>query len=109
MRLLEGRLIGEEDWIRVDELCSRSGLSIDVMTELLELEIVARRVGAAPAEGEVLVADIPRLRCAVRLIDDLGLNVTGAVLALELLESRRQLERRVRELERLIGESDDAF
>jgi hypothetical protein len=40
-------------------------------------------------------------------MNDLGLNVTGAALALDLLESRRRLERRVRELERLIGENDD--
>jgi len=107
MTLLEGRLIGEEDWIRIDELCSRCDLSVDVLTQLLELEVVARRFGPAPHECEVLVADIPRLRCAIRLINDLGLNVTGAALALELLESRRRLERRVRELERLIGENPD--
>jgi chaperone modulatory protein CbpM len=103
MTVLEGRLIGEEDWIRIEELCSRCDLSVDVMTELLELEVVVRRAGRAPTDWEVMVADVPRLRCAIRLITDLGVNVTGAALALELLESRRLLERRVRELERLIG------
>jgi hypothetical protein len=35
---------------------------------------------------------------------DLGVNVTGAALAVELLEARGELERRVRRLERLVHE-----
>jgi chaperone modulatory protein CbpM len=103
MNVLEGRLIGDDDWIRIDELCSRCDLSLEVMSQLLEHEVVIRRAGRAPTDWEVMIADVPRLRCAVRLINDLGLNVSGAALALELLESSRRLERRVRELERLIG------
>jgi HAMP domain-containing protein len=32
---------------------------------------------------------------------DLGLNASGAALALELLEAQRELERQIRRLERL--------
>jgi len=35
---------------------------------------------------------------------DLGVNVSGAALALELLEARRQLERRIRALELLVSD-----
>jgi hypothetical protein len=35
---------------------------------------------------------------------DLGINVSGAALALELLEAQRELEARLRRLERLVGD-----
>jgi hypothetical protein len=39
---------------------------------------------------------------AARLMRDLGIDLSGAVLAAELLEIQRDLERRIRRLERLI-------
>jgi hypothetical protein len=35
---------------------------------------------------------------------DLGVNASGAALAVELLEARRELERRLRHLERLVAD-----
>jgi hypothetical protein len=35
---------------------------------------------------------------------DLGVNVSGAALALELLEAQRELERRIRSLEHLASD-----
>ena len=36
-------------------------------------------------------------------MQDLGLNASGAALAVELLEAQRALERRIRDLEALAG------
>jgi chaperone modulatory protein CbpM len=65
--------------------------------------VVASR-GPTPDEWLVPAASLPRLRIAGRLMRDLGVNVTGAALAVELIESRGDLERQVRRLERLIHE-----
>jgi hypothetical protein len=40
---------------------------------------------------------------AGRLIRDLGVNVSGAALAVELIEAQRELEKRLSQLQRLVG------
>lgn len=97
--LLEAHLLGENDWIQVETLLGLCDLTLDAVVELADLGVVAPR-GAAPNEWQLPAAALPRLRTMSRLMHDLGVNLSGAVLAVELIESRRQLERRVRELER---------
>ncbi len=98
---LEVRLLGEDDWIRVETLLGLCDLTLDAVVELAELGVVSPR-GVAPSEWQIPAAALPRLRTMSRLMHDLGVNVSGAALAVELIETRRQLERRVRELERLV-------
>ena len=94
-------LLGEADWIAVTEVCRLCLIEMTEVVELIELGVVASR-GSTPAEWLVPASSLPRLRIAGRLMRDLGVNVTGAALAVELLESRGDLERQVRQLERLI-------
>ena len=98
------RLLGDADWIAVTDVCRLCLIDITEVVELVELGVVSSR-GPTPA-GEWLVpaASLPRLRIAGRLIRDLGVNVTGAALAVELIEARGALERQVRRLERLVHE-----
>jgi len=73
------------------------------IVELVELGVVVSR-GPTPAEGSVPAASLPRLRVAGRLMRDLGVNVTGAALAVELLEARGAPRgARSRRLERLVS------
>ena len=97
--LLEAHLLGENDWVQVETLLGLCDLTLDAVVELAELGIVSPR-GGAPSEWQLPAAALPRLRTMGRLMHDLGVNLSGAALAVELIESRRQLERRVRELER---------
>jgi chaperone modulatory protein CbpM len=99
----DARLLGESDWIAVTEVCRVCLIEMSAVVELVELGVVVSR-GAAPDEWLVPAASLPRLRVAGRLIRDLGVNVTGAALAVELLETRSELERRVRRLEQLVHE-----
>ncbi len=70
------------------------------VVELAELGLVSPR-GYAPEQWQLPAAALPRLAVAARLMRDLGLNVSGAALAVELLEEQRELERHIRRLERL--------
>jgi chaperone modulatory protein CbpM len=101
--VLDARLLGEGDWIAATEVCRVCVIDMSVVVELVELGVVVSR-GASPEEWLVPTASLPRLRVAGRLMRDLGVNVTGAALAVELLEARGELERRVRRLERLVHE-----
>lgn len=97
----EACLLGDSDWIAAADVCRLCLMDLSAIVELVDLGMVVSR-GAAPAEWQLPAAALPRLRVAGRLMRDLGVNVTGAALAVELLETQRALERQVRSLERLI-------
>ena len=101
--LPDARLLGEGDWLAVGEVCRLCLIDMTVVVELVELGVVAPR-GPSPDEWLVCAASLPRLRIAGRLMRDLGVNVSGAALAVELLEAQHHLERRLRRLERLVHE-----
>ena len=100
--LLEATLIGEGDWIALAELCELCRIDADSVHELAELGLIAPRETAA-GQWQLPASSLPRLRIVGRLMRDLGVNVSGAALAVELLEAQRALERRIRDLERLTG------
>ncbi len=99
IELLRAHLLGESDWMAVETLCRVCDLSLDVMTELAELGAVSPR-GRSPREWQLPATTLPRLRIVARLMHDLGINASGAALAVELIETQRRLERRLEELER---------
>lgn len=100
-QVLEAHVLGEGDWIAVNEICQLCRLDVAAVLELAQLGIVSSRE-RIPGEWQVAATALPRLRVAGRLMQDLGVNVSGAALALELLESQRELEKRLRRLERLL-------
>ena len=100
VKMHEAQLVGEADWIAASELCRLCRLELTAVIELVELGLVSPR-GPAPEQWLLPAAELPRLAIAGRLIHDLGINASGAALAVELLEMQRDLERRLRRLERL--------
>jgi chaperone modulatory protein CbpM len=98
---LEVHVLEDGDWIGAAEICRICRLDPASILELAELGIVSRRESVA-GEWQLPAAALPRLRVAGRLMHDLGVNVSGAALALALLESQRELERRISSLERLV-------
>ncbi|MFO7277684.1 MAG: chaperone modulator CbpM [Pseudomonadota bacterium] len=102
IELLQAQLLGESDWIGVEDLCRLCRLELTEVIELAELGVFEPR-GDAPERWLLPATMLPRLRTASRLIRDLGVNVSGAALVLDLLDMQRELERRVQELERLLA------
>src|SRR5579883_1085806 len=97
----EAQLVGEAGWIEATEVCRLCRLELEAVIELADLGLVSPR-GCAPEQWQLPAAALPRLAVAGRLMRDLGVNVSGAALAVELLEARRDLERQIRRLERLV-------
>jgi len=98
---IEAQVSAEGDWLSVKQVCRASQIDFAVVIELAELGLVRPR-GDEPREWQVSARELARLRTAARLIRDLGVNVSGAALAVELLEARRELEGRLRALERCL-------
>jgi hypothetical protein len=96
----EVRVVGDADWIAAGEFCRLCRLDLEAVIELADLGLVSPR-GYSPQEWQLPAAAVPRLAMAGRLMRDLGINLSGAVLAVELLEVQRDLQRQIRRLERL--------
>jgi chaperone modulatory protein CbpM len=102
-QVLEAHVLGEGDWIAAHEICQLCRLDLAAVLELAQLGIVSSRE-PTPGEWQVAATALPRLRVAGRLMQDLGVNVSGAALALELLEAQRELEKRLQRIERLLAD-----
>lgn len=101
---IETQVFAEGDWLSVTQVCRASQIDVEVVVELAELGLVRPR-GNEPQEWTVSARELARLRTAARLMRDLGVNVSGAALAVELLEARHELEGRLRTLERCVQAS----
>jgi hypothetical protein len=100
-QVLEAHVLGEGDWIAAAEICQICQIDAEAVRELAALGVVSARE-PVPGGWELSATALPRLRVVGRLMRDLGVNVSGAALAIELLEAQRSLESRIRQLERLI-------
>ena len=104
-QLTQVQLIAEGDWLAVTEICRLCRIDAAMVAELTELGALAPR-GGRRDEWQLPASSLPRLRIMGRLMRDLGVNASGAALAVELLEAQRALEQRIRLLERLTAADD---
>jgi chaperone modulatory protein CbpM len=94
---LRGQLIEEETVVTLEELCGACTVRSEEVVTLVREGVID------PVEGPLRVEEAPawrfhitsvwRVRTAVRLQRDLGVNLAGAALALELLDRIAELER----------------
>jgi|SRR5581483_1496900 len=100
---LQAHLLDDGDWIGASEICQLCRIELTTVVELADLGVISPR-GYVPEQWQFPASELSRLRTAGRLMRDLGLNVSGAALAVELLEEQHHLERRLRRLERFVHE-----
>ena len=93
---LEGEVIDPHAEITIVQLCRRCRVEIDLVYELVSEGIVepVRRSGDTLYFAS---ASTRRVRLARRLQSDLGVNLAGAALAIELLERIDELRARLRD------------
>jgi chaperone modulatory protein CbpM len=95
---ITGFILEEQSGLSLDDLCRACAAQAERIIELVNEGVLAP-VGAAPDDWRFTGIHLHRARVALRLETDLGVNLAGAALALELLEERDALRERLQRLE----------
>jgi chaperone modulatory protein CbpM len=96
--LLSGDVLEEGAELTLADLCRACYLPAEQVFELVE-EGIVEPVGRDASAWRFQGASIRRVRCAVQLRRDLGVNWAGAALALELLDELHVLRACLRRFE----------
>jgi chaperone modulatory protein CbpM len=97
MTVVTGVVI-DENYLDLAELTEVCGVTSEMIYELVEQGLLTPR-GRRPEQWAFSGAAVRRIRQALRLAQDLEINLAGAALAVDLLEERERLYARIRELE----------
>jgi chaperone modulatory protein CbpM len=89
--LLRAELLADDDWLRIDEICVRLCVDRQWVVELVELGALDPLGGDEPAAWIFPRRELPRVLAMTRLVTDLGVNLAGAAIIVELVEERRRL------------------
>jgi chaperone modulatory protein CbpM len=96
---LRGQLIEEETLITLEELCRNCTVEVEEVMTLVQEGILDpagdSTDGQENGHWRFHISSLRRVRTVRRLQRDLGVNLPGAALALELLERIAELERSV--------------
>jgi chaperone modulatory protein CbpM len=96
--MLSGELLEEEAEVSLAQLCQACGLSEEEIVKLVD-EGIIDPVGHKPAVWRFHAVSLRRARITRNLQQELGVNTSGAALALNLLEELEELRARLRRLE----------
>lgn len=92
-----GEVLDDDAQLTLAELCHACEVTAEQILALIEEGIVDPR-GRDPRHWRFHGMQLRRVRCALRLERDLGVNVAGAALAIELLEELEILRAQLRRL-----------
>ena len=90
-------ILEEQSELTLADICRACAIDEVVIIEMVE-EGVLTPAGEAPAQWRFSGLHLQHAKVAVRLQRDLGVNLQGAALALQLLEEMEQLRARLRGL-----------
>jgi len=99
---LEGVILDEATVLTLTELTRVCRVSTAQVSSMVA-EGMLEPLGAAPEQWRFTGVAVRRARRAMRLQQDLEVNLAGAALALDLLDEVERLRRRVRCLEHHLG------
>lgn len=94
MEVKRGVVLDERTVFTLSEMCRCCGVSAEVVIEMVAVGLVEPR-GAEPAAWRFEGPSVARVQRALRLYEDLGVNLPGAALALDLLDEIDRLRARL--------------
>jgi len=95
---ITGLILEDQTELSLDDLCRACAAQVERIVELVD-EGLLSPAGMAPDSWRFTGVHLHRARVALRLESDLGVNLAGAALALELLEELDTLRARLQRLE----------
>ena len=93
-------VLDDQATFSIRQVCRVCGVHAERIVEVVEHGLV-EVPGASPLEWRFSASAVFRIRRAINLCDDLGMNLPGASLAVELLEELDQLQAEVARLSRI--------
>ncbi len=90
-KILKGQVLEEFDMVTLEDLCRSCTIEVETVT-LLVAEGILDPVGGDVEHWQFTVGSLRRVKTAIHLQRDLGVNLAGAALALELLDRIAELE-----------------
>lgn len=90
---LIGIVLDAESELTLGEICRACSVHAECIVELVA-EGVLTPAGQQPVDWRFSGTQLRRVRIALRLQDDLGVNLPGAALALQLLDEIHELRAR---------------
>jgi chaperone modulatory protein CbpM len=91
-QILTGEVLEDHDLVTLDDLCRSCTVEVETVT-LLVKEGILDPVGRDVGHWQFSVTSLKRVKTVIHLQRDLGVNLAGAALALELLDRIAKLER----------------
>ena len=91
-KTLTGQVLEDYELVSIDDLCRSCTVEVETIT-LLVAEGILDPVGGDVGHWQFTVGSLRRVKTAIHLQRDLGVNLAGAALALELLDRIAELER----------------
>jgi len=95
--ILDGIILEDHARLTLHELCDACAVHADFICELVD-EGLLEPTGAAQSHWYFTGFSLYRVRRAQRLQQDLGLNLAGVALALDLLDEVEQLRAQINHL-----------
>jgi chaperone modulatory protein CbpM len=95
--ILTGIIIEDEERLSLRELCDACAVHAEFITDLVN-EGVIEPSGIDHSHWVFSGVSLHRIRAAKRLQHDLGINLAGVALALELLDEMQQLRAQLHSL-----------
>jgi len=90
-KTLTGQVLEDYELVTIDDLCRSCTVEVETIT-LLVAEGILDPVGGDVQHWQFTVGSLRRVKTAIHLQRDLGVNLAGAALALELLDRIAELE-----------------